>query len=78
MKVGDKVYFGRPNGQKTLGEIVKVNRKTYKVKQLEVRGQYKAYPVGSVWGVPKTLVWAEDPGVITKQPRRRRNLASWV
>jgi hypothetical protein len=53
--VGMKVMFGRRNGEKTLGEIVKVNPKKLKVKQLESRGVYKSHPIGSVWGVPKSL-----------------------
>ena len=28
-KVGDKVMFGRPNGEQTLGRIEKVNQKTF-------------------------------------------------
>jgi hypothetical protein len=56
MNKGDKVYFGRNLGEKTLGEILKVNLKTYKIQQLEARGSYKSYPVGSVWNVAKNLV----------------------
>lgn len=55
MNKGDKVYFGRSNGEKTLGEIVKVNRKTYKVKTLEVRGAQKVRGAGVVWKVPHSL-----------------------
>ena len=54
-KIGMKVMFGRTNGQKTLGEIVKVNSKNLKVKQLEQRGVQKNHRVGSVWNVPKSL-----------------------
>ena len=57
-KKGDVVYFGRKFGEKTLGEIIKVNTKSYKVKTLESRGRTRAYPVGSKWRVPKTLVSA--------------------
>jgi hypothetical protein len=73
-KKGDKVYFGRKNGEKTLGEVTKVNRKTYKVKTLESRGTKRSYEVGSVWTVPKTLCWAADekPARVTTAPRRRR------
>lgn len=72
--VGDKVYFGRKNGEKTLGEIVKVNRKTYKVRQLESRGMYRDHAVGTKWSVAKSLVWsAEDsrPAHVTRKPERR-------
>jgi hypothetical protein len=58
--VGMKVMFGRQNGEKTLGEIVKVNPKKLKVKQLESRGVYKNHPIGSVWGVPRSLCTPVD------------------
>ncbi len=47
--VGDKVHFGRKNGQQSLGEVVKVNRKSLKIKLLEPRGMYKAHKVGGIW-----------------------------
>ena len=49
------VEFGRPKGEKTKGEIVKVNPKKLKVKQIEERkGRQKTYREGSVWTVPKS------------------------
>lgn len=59
-KIGMKVMFGRNNGQKTLGEIVKVNPKKLKVKQLEQRGVQKNHSVGSVWTVPRSLCTPVD------------------
>jgi hypothetical protein len=56
VKVGDKVYFGRGHGEKTLGEITKKNGKTAKVKQLESRGTQKSYPIGTTWTVPYSLM----------------------
>jgi hypothetical protein len=56
-KVGDRVLFGRTHGEKTLGEVVKVNPKKLKVKQLESRGTMRDYPVGTLWAVPLTLVF---------------------
>ncbi len=53
-KVGDKVYFGRPNGQQTLGVIEKLNLAKAKVKTLEARGQ--RVTAGEVWGVPYSLM----------------------
>ena len=70
-KKGDTVYYGSPNGEKTKGEIVKVNRKTYKIKQLESRGTHKNHPIGTVWTVAKTIVWADKPPRVTREPRQR-------
>jgi hypothetical protein len=54
-KVGDRVMFGRSHGEKTLGEVVKVNQKSLKVKTLEARGTKRAHRIGGVWRVPHTL-----------------------
>jgi hypothetical protein len=62
IRVGDKGYFGRKRGEKTYGEVTKVNRKTVKVRQLEARGTQKAHNVGTTWTVPKTLWTAEENG----------------
>ena len=59
-KVGLRVVFGRNAGELTLGEIVKVNAVKCKVKQLEARGTNRAYPVGTVWGVPPSLLKPAD------------------
>ncbi len=53
---GQKVHFGRSRGEKTFGEIVKVNRTRCKVKQLESRGTMKSHPVGTIWTVPPSLM----------------------
>lgn len=55
-QVGMKVVFGRGNGEKTLGEIVKVNPTKAKVKILEARGNGRGSEVGSVWTVPYSLM----------------------
>lgn len=55
-KVGMKVMFGRPNGEKTLGEVVKVNPSKAKVKTLEGRGAGRGSDVGTVWTVPYSLM----------------------
>jgi len=57
-KVGDQVLFGRPNGEQTIGEIVKVNRKTYKVRTLEGRARYDK--AGRIWNVSKSLCRPAD------------------
>lgn len=64
-KVGDKVRFGRVNGEQTLGVIVKILRKNVKVRQLEARGTYGA---GTVWTVSPTLVTHEGV-TVGERPR---------
>jgi len=56
LKYGDKVLFGRPNGEKTLGRVLKVNRKSVKVEQLEARGQFRSYAVGTKWNLGPSFV----------------------
>jgi len=58
--VGDRVYFGRTNGEKSLGEVVKVNLKSLKVKLLEERGSRRSYAVGGTWRVPPSLCTLAD------------------
>ena len=52
-KPGEQVIFGTPNGAKTLGTVIKVNRKRCKVRQDEARN---SRPVGTVWNVPPQLM----------------------
>jgi len=59
-KVGMVVFFGRKNGEKTKGTIVKVARKNFKVRQDEQRGVYKDHKVGTVWTVPPSLCTPVD------------------
>lgn len=56
LAVGTKVTFGRPNGEKTLGTIVKVNPTKYKVRQDEERGSLRVRGEGTIWGVPFSMV----------------------
>jgi hypothetical protein len=51
--LGQSVIFGRPNGEQTLGVIVKINAKSIKVAQTENRGNH---PAGTVWTVAPALV----------------------
>jgi len=59
--VGMKVVFGRPNGEKTVGEIAEIHETKAKIKALESRGdgnrgseehRTKKQPAGSVWDSP--------------------------
>lgn len=67
-RVGMKVFFGRPNGQKTLGEIVKIGRTKCKVRSLETRGYRETS--GEIWNVPVTLMTPEDNGRPAQITRR--------
>ena len=69
-QIGQQVMFGRPNGEKTLGEVVKINRKTIKVKQLETRGQKRIRTAGTIWTVHKTLATPVTGGVAQPAPKR--------
>jgi len=71
---GDKVYFGRTHGEQTLGEVVKVNRVKVKVKQLDSRGTYRSYPVGTVWTVPVSLLTKVDSSgqAVPEAPKPKR------
>jgi hypothetical protein len=66
---GDKVYFGRRRGEQTLGEVVKVSPKSYRVRQLEARGSTIAHGVGSMWNVARHLVRLAEAGA---EPRPAR------
>ena len=68
-KKGDTVYFGRPNGEKTLGEILKVNARSYMIGQLEARGTTRIRTNGK-WRVAKSLVTAAEGTVPTPAPKR--------
>ena len=64
-KVGMKIYFGRANGEKTLGEIVKVNSKNLKVRQLEQRGDHhRVLHVGRVGVVEGGPLVREEEDVL--------------
>ena len=69
---GQKVYFGRPNGEKTLGEVVKVNRKSAVVAQLEARGQGRIRQAGTKWCVHLSLLTPAE-GSSAAPPRSARS-----
>jgi hypothetical protein len=66
-KVGMRVFFGRNNGEKTLGEVVKINPTRAKVKSLESRGNGRGSDVGSLWTVPYSLMTPENSADIDQQ-----------
>lgn len=59
-KRGQKVYFGRGNGEQTLGQIEKLNPMKAKVKTLEHRGNGRGSVVGALWTVPYSLMRPAD------------------
>lgn len=60
--IGDKIRFGRANGEHTLAEVVKVNQKTVKARQLEARGRY---PAGTIWNVAIAYATKVDDNTVT-------------
>ncbi len=60
-QIGDQVLFGRPGGEKTLGEVVGATRTgKLKIRQLERRGRGGRHAEGQVWTVPAELVMPAD------------------
>jgi uncharacterized lipoprotein YmbA len=64
-KLGDEVLFGRPNGEKTRGIIVKLNPKKAKVQTLENRGRNRSRGAGVTWSVPYSLMTHASQGTIS-------------
>ena len=56
VKVGDLVTFGRPNGQKTEGRVIRVNPVSITVEQTEARGVVKVREAGTKWRLHPSLV----------------------
>jgi len=54
-KIGMKIVFGRPNGEKTTGRIIKINQKSLKVETFESRGSNGRAPAATVWRVAPSL-----------------------
>ena len=59
-KIGMQVYFGRSQGEKTLGKIIKLNPTKAKVEILEGRGTGRGGVAGSAWSVPYSLMEPAD------------------
>lgn len=71
LRVGQQVYFGRENGERTLGKIIKLNPMKAKVETLENRGNGRGSAVGAIWTVPYSLLYPADganPEVIQVKP----------
>jgi hypothetical protein len=63
-----KVYFGTANGEKTLGQIKKLNLAKAKVVTLEDRGNGRGSSPGTVWSVPYGLLKPADPAAKPGEP----------
>lgn len=55
-RVGDVVEFGRPNGEKTEGRVVRVNAASVTIEQTEQRGVSRVREAGTKWRVHPSLV----------------------
>ena len=69
IKKGDLVSFGRPNGEKTTGRVIRVNAKSVSVETLEARGTQRTHNAGGKWRVAKSLVRlvGADEGPVSKR-----------
>lgn len=56
VRVGDRVTFGRPNGEQSSGEVLKCNAKSLKIRLLEDRGEGRGSTPGSIWNVAREFV----------------------
>ena len=59
IRPGDRILFGRPNGEKTLARVLRVAGKTALVETLEARGSGRGSAPGKKWRV------ALDPRMIS-------------
>jgi hypothetical protein len=50
------VFFGRENGEKTLGEVIRKNPTKAVVRTLESRGDGRGSFVGAEWRVPYSML----------------------
>jgi len=55
-RIGDLVEFGRPNGEKTEGKVVRVNAASITIEQTEARGVSRVREAGAKWRVHPSLV----------------------
>ncbi len=55
LRIGQEIYFGRPNGEKTLGKIIKLNPTKALVETLESRGSRTG--TGDKWRVPYGIIY---------------------
>jgi hypothetical protein len=73
LEIGQKVKFGRENGEQTLGKIVKLNPTKAKIQIIEDRGNGRGSVPGSFWGVPYSLIHPADSTEPVKEPELKYN-----
>lgn len=66
-KVGMNVIFGRDNGEKTTGVVVKMNPTKAKIQTTCKRGHGRGSEVGTIWGVPYSMMDAQNPSEQVEQ-----------
>lgn len=86
-RIGMKVVFGRPNGEKTVGEVVEISETKAHIKTLESRGdgnrgseehRTKIKPAGTVWWMTLDIVEPLDKplleALVSLPPKEERLL----
>lgn len=89
-RVGMKVVCGRPNGEKTVGEVVEIHEKKADVRTLETRGdgnrgsqehRTKVKPAGTVWWFTFDIIEPLDERVLEalrSLPPKDENLLDYL
>jgi hypothetical protein len=67
-RVGMKIYFGRLNGEQTLGRITKINITKANVETLETRGVQRTHAVGQIWRVPFSMMQPASGDAVAGEP----------
>lgn len=65
---GMQVRFGRDNGEKTIGTVIKTNPTKAKVQILESRGNGRGSVPGATWNVPYSLMEPVDGAALPAVP----------
>lgn len=77
-RIGDLVEFGRPNGEKTEGRVVKVNAASISIEQTEARGQSRVREAGTKWRVHPSLVRLVGGASVAPAPKAARSEADLI
>lgn len=68
--LGDIVMFGRPNGEKTRGRVIKIAPKSIMIETVEERGYGRGAAVGKKWRVAPAFVTFVSRGEAVQVPAR--------